>query len=217
MPREMRTPKTEAFKALHLAVVVFESLFCSLKANQICDPKVLELEDAYECLANKIFQEAWGDPRTCGDKEVNEMGELAPSASPIIKEIAATVAYSAQAMQLAKSGKDIEAWKYVSDAQFWAGIMCATWETMRIEEIDSELVRKAISELNRNYAQRPRPLRRDGQSETAQEIKEFLIKQKSKCIVRPDAVNAASERYRVTVEYVRRIALKIGWKGKRNS
>lgn len=130
VPRELRTPITEAGLALNVAWEFWVEMSGSLMADNP-GRNYGELANPESFFASKIFGEAWGDTATNGDKAVDEIGlsldgkrdsETAPFA--LLQAMSAVVAYSVQAM---KAEKHDEAWTYAADARYWAGILWASW------------------------------------------------------------------------------------------
>lgn len=127
VPRDMRTPITEAETALWAAWSIFIEIGTKLNGG---NPEVTIEPDQF--FLDQIFKEAWDDPNTNGDKSVKEIGlsldgkrdsEHEPFA--LFQVILAVTAYAVQAMKAEKEDEHELAWSYVSDAQYWAGILKA--------------------------------------------------------------------------------------------
>ncbi|RAS17581.1 hypothetical protein DFO50_103192 [Microvirgula sp. AG722] len=133
MPREMRTPITEAGSALSCA----NDFWVELSRDLMTDHPGLdfgEFESPESFFDSNIFGDAWIDPATNGDKSVDEIGlsldgERDPENAPfaLLQVMSTIVAYAVQAMKAEKNNKRDEAWTYASDARYWAGILQAAW------------------------------------------------------------------------------------------
>jgi hypothetical protein len=130
VPREMRTPITDAAGALAIASDFWDWLIKDLTADnpshdygKIADP---------EYFFRGVLGDVFDDPETDGDKSVDEIGlsydgtrdpDIAPFA--LLQVMLATVAYSVQAFKAEKGGRHEEAWTYAVDAIHWSGILNA--------------------------------------------------------------------------------------------
>lgn len=156
IPRDRRTPITEAGSALNSAYNFWIELFEELKKN---NPNYgySELADPGEFFFKEIFREAWNDPETSGDKSIMEIRSSCDGNADseiykfaLLKVMDAIVCYSVQAMKAETSGKHDEAWTYTADAQYWAGILTAEWgEKKYSENPAAEMARRRHAE---NYA-----------------------------------------------------------------
>ena len=156
VPREMRTPTTEAGESLNVAWDFFVGLAGRIQA---ANPslKTELLSDPEKYFASNIFNVAWDNPDTCGDKAVDEIGlslhgERDPISAPfaLIQTMSAVVNYAVQAIKAEKGGRRDQAWTYVADARYWSGILRAAWtEKIHGENPAVELARKRHTE---NYA-----------------------------------------------------------------
>jgi hypothetical protein len=133
VPREMRTPITEAGSSLNIAWDFWVQMSGDLMAKNP-GRDYGEIANSESFFASKIFGEAWDDPATNGDKSVGEIGlsldgkrdtESAPFA--LLQVMSAIVAYAVQAMKAEKGGQHEEAWTYAADANYWAGILRSAW------------------------------------------------------------------------------------------
>ena len=118
VPRELRTPITEAFSALNVACSSWVEIIEDLMAdNPEIDYGEFVNPESYFFI--KIFGEAWDDTDTNGDKLVNE---IKPE-NALLEVMLIIVAYAVQATKAEKGDKHNEAWAYAADANYWAGIM----------------------------------------------------------------------------------------------
>lgn len=131
VPRELRTPITEAESALNSAFNFWAEMLGKLVAG---DPEHDHGLPSPESFFTSIFREAWNDPTTSGDKSVDEIGlslddkrdsEDHPYA--MLQIMIVVVAYAVQAMKAEKGDKHDEAWTYAADARYWAGMLWAAW------------------------------------------------------------------------------------------
>lgn len=133
VPRELRTPITEAGSALNAAWDFWVEMSINLMADNP-EYDYGELANPESFFASKIFGQAWDDAATNGDKSVDEIGlsldgKRDPESAPfaLLQVMNAVVAYAVQAMKAEKGDKHDEAWTYVADARYWAGILRAAW------------------------------------------------------------------------------------------
>jgi|GEM_PF-2352258 hypothetical protein len=153
VPRELRTPITEAGSALNVAWEFWVEMSRKLMAD---NPERDYLEDP-ESFFWSTISEAWDDPATNGDEAVEEIGlsldgKRDPESAPfaLLQAMFAVVAYAVQAMKAEKADKHDEAWTYAVDAQYWAGILWASWaEKMHGTKPAVELAKRRHAE---NYA-----------------------------------------------------------------
>ena len=153
VPRELRTPITEAILALALAWEVWVERIGKLMADNpesdCWDPKSFFL--------SRILREAWDDPATNGDEAVKEIGlsldgKRDPVSAPwaLLQTMFAVVDYAVQAIKAEDADKHDEAWTYAAEAQYWAGILRAAWAAkMRGTKPAVELAKRRHAE---NYA-----------------------------------------------------------------
>jgi hypothetical protein len=168
-PRERRTPITEAYSSLMIAM----DFWCWLLAEIETDSKLTSNDDEYaeaeadhgqtinddehssdaeSYFIDHIFGDAWNDPNTNGDELEEQIGlsldgARDPKTAPLalIQIMFTVVAYTVQAWKSEKSGKHDEAWTYAADAQYWAGILNA----LHSEKIYRE--NPAVSMANRRH------------------------------------------------------------------
>jgi hypothetical protein len=133
VPRNMRTPITEAGEALCAACGFWVDVVAKLMADNP-NHDYGELADPEKYFASKILGEAWDSSETSGDKSVDEIGlSLDGKRDPdrasfaLLQVMSTIVAYSVQAMKAEKDGRHEEAWTYASDAKYWVGILKAAW------------------------------------------------------------------------------------------
>lgn len=156
VPRELRTPITEAGSALNAAWDFWVEMSGGLMADNP-ERDYGELANPESFFASKIFGEAWDDQATNGDKSVDEIGlsldgkrdpERAPFA--LLQVMSAVVAYAVQAMKAENGDKHDEAWTYAADARYWAGVLRASWAQKKDSANPAvELAKKRHAE---NYA-----------------------------------------------------------------
>ena len=137
VPRELRTPITEAGSALMAAWDFWVEWIGDLIADKP-ERDYGELANPDSYFASRIFGEAWEDDSINGDKAAGEIGlsldgkrdpEEAPFA--LLQVMITVVAYAVQAMKAEKSDRRDEAWAYAADACYWAGILRAEWARKR--------------------------------------------------------------------------------------
>ena len=133
VPRENRTPFTEAVHASNVAMNVFLEIVERVKIKNPSDSLALH-EDPKELFELAFLAEPVLGPGISGDELVEEFwlsvdGKRDPERSPpeIFHILEIIAAYSVQAINAEKSDKHNEAWTYASDAQYWAGILGTIW------------------------------------------------------------------------------------------
>jgi len=139
VPRELRTPITDAGSALNVAWDFWVEMIGGLMADNP-ERDYGELANPESFFASKIFGEAWDDPTTNGDKSVNEIGmsldgKRDPESAPfaLLQVMSAIISYAVQAMKAEKSDKHDEAWTYAADARYWAGILRASSAQKKVD------------------------------------------------------------------------------------
>ncbi|NJM12619.1 MAG: hypothetical protein HC889_12760 [Synechococcaceae cyanobacterium SM1_2_3] len=161
VPREMRTPITDAFSALCVAWEFWIEMSSHLMADNP-NQDYGENADPETFFLNNFFKSAWDDPATNGDKLVDEIrlsadeiglpldGEYASNNIAhfaLIQVMIAAVAYAVQVMKAEKNDKHNEAWTFAADAKYWAGILQAAWAAkMDRENPAAELAKKRHAE-----------------------------------------------------------------------
>lgn len=122
VPRDLRTPITEAGSAVSAACDVFVKALGDLLKEKGEDPE--------EHFFQKIFKGTWDDPNTDGDKEEQDFWsdfDSAPEETAkfaLLRAVLITTSFSVQAMKARKNSR--KAWSYASSAKYWAGIVTAT-------------------------------------------------------------------------------------------
>ena len=127
IPREMRTPITEAGAALNMAWDFFISLHQS--ANTPVD-------GANDALIDEL-KTAFDDPTTSGEKAIAEMMQVAAEKTSesdaekipyaLLHVMFIVICFAVQAMKTAKSRHKKLAWSYACNAMYWAGILTGTF------------------------------------------------------------------------------------------
>ena len=147
MPRSMRTPITEAARALSIACDFFIYVDSGI-GNKIAQPE--------EYFFKELFGKTFNDPDTDGDKAVYKIGQLldgsyaedgsAPFA--LFQVMGVVVDYSVQAMKAEKEGRHDIAWSFALDAHYWAGILKASKaEKMEPSDLSVNARRAALARL----------------------------------------------------------------------
>jgi hypothetical protein len=132
VPRELRTPITEADSAIDIALDVWVGM--SLELNNLKDEidTLINLESRF---FSEIFGKAWDDPATNGDKSIDEiwLSRIDKRDTEVtyffqlLEMINVVVAYAVQAMKAEKGGKHDEAWTYAVDAISFASSLGESW------------------------------------------------------------------------------------------
>jgi hypothetical protein len=153
IPRDLRTPITEAGSALSSVCNIFvKSLGSFLKETG---------QDPEDYFFTKIFKVIWDDPEDDGDKEVSKFWtdfdqdpeETARFA--LLRAVLITTSFAVQAMKAKKNSKT--AWGYASSAAYWSGIVNATSFGEQVSsEAASHMAKKRHAE---NYAMAEEALR----------------------------------------------------------
>ena len=136
MPRELRTPITEAGAALNYAL----EFWLELMADTMADRPDLDYAALGDPKASfyKSFDEFFADPATDGDKEADAL--VACPGNELLRVMFTIIAYSAQAMRAEENNRHEAAWTFAADATYWAGILNAEWaEKMHGESPGSQL------------------------------------------------------------------------------
>ncbi|MDR1647774.1 MAG: hypothetical protein LBR88_07055 [Zoogloeaceae bacterium] len=137
IPRKMRTPGIYAEEALNVTSTVFTDAVAKSMAD---DPNhdYGELANPEKYFKNKIFDKAWDNPETDGDKSLDEIrlfldGKRDPdNTSPeLLQLMNIVVAYSVQAIKAEKDGRHEEAWTYAVDAQCWGAALQTLWSSIK--------------------------------------------------------------------------------------
>ncbi|WP_155635493.1 hypothetical protein [Burkholderia cepacia] len=122
VPREMRTPITDAGSVISEACDIFVRGLGSLIENNGEDPE--------EHFFDNIFKKIWDDEETDGDRQERDFfDEFEKNPDEVSKfamlhAILIAVSYSVQAMKADKNSA--LAWSYASSANYWCGILKAT-------------------------------------------------------------------------------------------
>ena len=176
VPRELRTPITEADSALNTAREFWIELIGGWMANNP-ERNYGELANPESYFDSKIFGKTWDDPATNGDKLVDEIGlsldgKRDPENAPFallqimytvvsdafhgigdggkLQIMYTVVSYAVQEIKAEKGDKHDEAWTYAVDASYWAGILLALWAQKKDGKNPAiELAKKRHAE---NYA-----------------------------------------------------------------
>jgi len=145
VPRENRTPFTEAVHASNVAMNVFLEIVERVKIKNPSDSLALH-EDPKELFELAFLAEPVLGPGISGDELVEEFwlsvdGKRDPERSPpeIFHILEIIAAYSVQAINAEKSDKHNEAWTYASDAQYWAGILGTIMASKAANELANAL------------------------------------------------------------------------------
>ena len=113
--RGMRTPKTEAARAINGAYQTLQAI-------------LTENTDA-NALFESIMENMWANDDSSGDLE-REAYEASLDASPVeagknffLSALCITCAYSVEAIREEEAGNAVTAWSLAGDARYWAGLI----------------------------------------------------------------------------------------------
>jgi hypothetical protein len=152
IPRNLRTPITEAKRALYGAIEFYaefmETLIASLSAERRKEiyPNEASVVDHRKQFIELVFRAAWRDDTTDGDGAAAAIGRTPEgkaipeneAASSVLFSVAETiVAYAVQAMRAAtdkQSEQESLAWSYANDARYWAGVLNTAWNSSASNE-----------------------------------------------------------------------------------
>lgn len=153
VPRESRTPATDAYVALRVTREIWLAMITrQMAANPDLDYG--ELADPESYFRSEIFRGAWDDPAINGDNDIAEinlsfdnMHDPESYRRALTQVVRAIVAYAVQAVKAEMDDKHEEAWTYAVDAQYWVGTLRSTWiEKTLAPNPAAELARKRHAE-----------------------------------------------------------------------
>lgn len=119
------------------ALVGCASFFINILGNPNDQIEGLERKDFFK---QRVFDTAFADPNTNGDKEVERLAnppegeEVSSAAFDLIQTMCVVVAYAVQAIKAERNGQRDESWNHACQANYWLALLRAATVEAKFRE-----------------------------------------------------------------------------------